>query len=375
MYILLQGGDIMSFILDVIKTHYTPAESNILFANSHLLQYLEKKTKSVDRSSKARGSFANIYAIYVLTEDYIKKGYLLPNSDYSKYSGMAFTDALTRTRELPFGEKLQNHALNDRCNDEFKKFFHTETDEVPITRDLVTKKYWINESLLKVTINDMTVNIAELCIEIIDKYVELKTENFSSFFDELNNLKDAVATKPQSAIDYIAKTLNPSSDARIFEIVSYVILKYHYITQNITYSIGGAPSQSQPLTIFKVGRTNANDGGIDYIMIPLGRIFQVTEVLDFKKYFLDIDKLVHYPITFVVKQNISPKSAMDKIREDAADKYSEDVLKHYLECFEEIITIPVLVDYLKDNISHGFLSQMVEELIEQCKVEYNFKES
>ena len=100
----------MSFILDVIKTHYTPTEAKALFNNSCLLQYLEKKTKSVERSSKARGSFANIYAIYVLTEDYINNGYTNSNKDYSNYTGMAFTDALTRTRELPFGEKLQNHA-------------------------------------------------------------------------------------------------------------------------------------------------------------------------------------------------------------------------------------------------------------------------
>lgn len=56
--------------------------------------------------------------------------------------------------------------------------------------------------------------------------------------------------------------------------------------------------------------TNANDGGIDYIMKPLGRVFQVTEVLDFNKYFLDIDKLIHYPITFVIKQDITPEEAL-----------------------------------------------------------------
>lgn len=133
--------------------------------------------------------------------------------------------------------------------------------------------------------------------------------------------------------------------------------------------------QTHPLRIYKVGRTNANDGGIDYIMIPLGRIFQVTEVLNFKKYFLDIDKLVHYPITFVVKQDLSPEEAMDRIVEEAQGNYSDEVLKHYLECFEEIITIPVLLKMLENNIENGFLEQMVDELIEQCRVEYNFEET
>jgi len=36
-------------------------------------------------------------------------------------------------------------------------------------------------------------------------------------------------------------------------------------------------------------------------MKPLGRFFQVTETVDSRKYFLDIDKIERYPITFVVK--------------------------------------------------------------------------
>lgn len=39
---------------------------------SPLLEYINIKTKSANRGSKARGSFANLYAIYVLIEDYIK---------------------------------------------------------------------------------------------------------------------------------------------------------------------------------------------------------------------------------------------------------------------------------------------------------------
>jgi len=55
------------------------------------------------------------------------------------------------------------------------------------------------------------------------------------------------------------------------------------------------------LKLYKTGRTNANDGGIDFVMKPLGRFFQVTETLDVKKYFLDIEKIERYPITFVIK--------------------------------------------------------------------------
>lgn len=131
----------MSFILEMIQKRYPSAEGTQLYDHSYLLQYLDKKTKSVGRSSKARGSFANLYTIYVLTEDYVKKGFEKSKRDYGEYEGMAFTDVITRMRKLPFGNKLQNHAINDRCNDDFRKFFHDFTDEVPIIRNLKTRKY------------------------------------------------------------------------------------------------------------------------------------------------------------------------------------------------------------------------------------------
>ena len=46
-------------------------------------------------------------------------------------------------------------------------------------------------------------------------------------------------------------------------------------------------------------------------MTPLGRFFQVTETTDVNKYFLDIDKVQRFPITFVVKST----DTEDEIRE------------------------------------------------------------
>ena len=37
-----------------------------IFDKSPLIQYLNLKTRSATRGSKARGSFANLYAVYVL---------------------------------------------------------------------------------------------------------------------------------------------------------------------------------------------------------------------------------------------------------------------------------------------------------------------
>ena len=249
-----------------------------------------------------------------------------------------------------------------------------DATEVPIVRP-GRGLYKANEKLLEIEIEkNHSVNIAPACVRIIKKYIELKQSNFQDFFESLNFLKLSVNSNPQEANEFIVDTLKPSSDARIFEIVSYVIMKYHYIDQKVIFKANGEEKE-MPLTIYKVGRTNANDGGIDYIMKPLGRIFQVTETFDFNKYFLDIDKLVHYPITFVIKKDVTQEEALRKIAEDAKIKYTDEVLKHYLSCFEEIITIPVLKEYLSDNIQRGYMTDMVDELIEQCKVEYNFREA
>ena len=67
---------ILSWILFSIHCNNDRMQAARVYQYAYLLQYLDKKTQSVDKSSKARGSFANLYAIYVLVEDYIKNGYL-----------------------------------------------------------------------------------------------------------------------------------------------------------------------------------------------------------------------------------------------------------------------------------------------------------
>jgi hypothetical protein len=110
-------------ILEILTRHFGEYARDI-FESSPLLGYLNSKTRSANRGSKARGAFANHYALYVVIEDYIKRGYNTgkAGASYSAYEGARFSDLFVRQRELPFGSKLQNHALNSRLNDEFKKF-------------------------------------------------------------------------------------------------------------------------------------------------------------------------------------------------------------------------------------------------------------
>ncbi len=117
-----------------------------LLNESEIIQYLNIKTKAANRGSKSRAGFANHFAIYVLVEDYLNGGFDRKGG-YSDYEGAKFRDLFRRQRELPFGSKLQNHALNHRLNEEFKKYFPS-CEHLPIIRDAESNRYWINESLI-----------------------------------------------------------------------------------------------------------------------------------------------------------------------------------------------------------------------------------
>src|SRR3989337_1475233 len=156
-------------------------DSNTVYEVSPLMQYLNIKTRSATRGSKARGSFANLYAVYVLVEDYLKKGFD-KRKDYSDYEGAKFMNLFQRQRELPFGGKLQNHALNNRMNEEFRKYF-PQVEYVPILRNLETNRYWINENLLRITVGRKTHSISRAIIAIIDRYIEAKRDAFRRFIE------------------------------------------------------------------------------------------------------------------------------------------------------------------------------------------------
>lgn len=339
-----------------------------VFTGSELIQYLNIKTKSVNKGSKSRGSFANLYAIYVLAEDYFLRGFH-QSEKYSDYEGAVYTNIFKRQRELPFGQKLQNHALNHRLNEEFKRYFPT-CDFIPILRNSKTNRYWFNENLLKVKIQENVHNIAETVIQIVDAYVEAKRDSFEKF---LQLCKEAQALTEGQLIEFIKQILAPTVDARIFEIVSYSILKYYYSDQSIYWGYEVDQLQQENLKLFKTGRTNANDGGIDFVMKPLGRFFQVTETVDMNKYFLDIDKIEKYPITFVVKSSDSDIEIKSKIEVQARKQYSINaIVSRYMECIEEIINVAILIERFEEAVAKGYLNNMLNEIIKQSRLEFNY---
>ena len=170
-----------------------------------------KRSLQVEES-KSRGSFANLYAIYVLVEDYIARDYHTKEG-YKDAEGAVFGALFKRQRELPFGQKLQNHALNHRLNEEFRKYF-PDCEHIPIVRN--DNRYWFNEHLIRIEIDGAEFNLAEAAIEVIDAYVEAKRDAFEKFIQFCETVRDL---SEQEVIDFIASLLDASADARIFEIV------------------------------------------------------------------------------------------------------------------------------------------------------------
>ncbi|MEI6705518.1 MAG: hypothetical protein WCK96_00110 [Methylococcales bacterium] len=367
-------------ILAILEKYYAAYAIDV-FQASPLLGYLNIKTKSANSGAKARGAFANHYALYVLIEDYIAKGFSddMAGYSYAKYEGVKFSELFRRQRELPFGAKLQNHALNARLNDEFKKFYPT-LGKQPIIRNVETQRYWIQDDLLQVQIRhkngmDFTYNIAPAIIDIIDAYVASKKAAFEEFLNTCQQIAELGNSNPEKAIDFVIQQLKPTVDARIFEIVSYAILKAKYGQQTIWLGNAKETVTEEALILYKTGRTNANDGGIDFVMKPLGRFFQVTETIDVNKYFLDIDKVQRFPITFVVKSDETIEKIRDTIRNQAVAKYKiEAVVDSYLAAIEEIINTQSLIEAFTEVVKSTKLQDVMNEIVTQSKVEFNYND-
>lgn len=359
-------------ILEILESHFGN-ESKKIFETSLLLQYINLKTRSANRGSKARSSFANLYAIYVLAEDYTNRDFD-KSGNYSESEGAAFTSLLKRQRELPFGSKLQNHALNHRLNEEFRKFFPT-CEFIPILRNPETSRYWINENLLKIYIGEQKLNLSRVILKVIEEYIKTKRSSFEAFVHTCEQLKTITDETDETSEEFIISLLAPNIDARLFEIVSFAILKYFYHDQTIYFGFSRDSIEEFNLTLYKTGRTNANDGGIDFVMKPLGRFFQVTETLDVKKYFLDIDKIEKYPISFVIKSEEETSALLQTLKEGAMKQYAVSaIVERYLSCIEEIINIPILKKRFRQARQQGYLSDVLDEIIKQSKIEFNYDE-
>lgn len=338
------------------------AVSNNVNDQSLTYLYMELKTKASDRDSKSRRSLGNLYAMYVLCQDYIS----------GNIEGSRFTDLMARMKNMPFGSKLQNHPLDNRLNDEVRrKFIDTNSGlnnsflpVVPVLKE-GKKGRKISESFLSYN-NNSPLDGAKFIVDVVDAYISIIDQNQTEYLNEI-----ASTDSIEQTIVVVKKAFNYESDARLFEIVSHAILyiAYKRVTAEITLSSGG--TIAEPLSLYKTGRTNANDGGIDFVLKPIGRFFQVTETLDFKKYFLDFDKMNRFPVTFVIKTDKSADETIAKIKKDATTQLGSEKALPYLSLFEEVITNNELLEHL-DTIksSPSEVEELKQTIISSYQLEF-----
>lgn len=350
-----------TFIKDILKNDF-PSNYQNIYDNSLLLQYLDKKMKAVHGNSKTRRSLANIYAIYSILHYYQKDFYNSPEK-YRKFDGYDYMLLFNYYRKLYGGSKLQNHALNSRVNCEFRNKFSTITNDLIIINN---GKYLIHIDYLYV----YNIDISRTCCNIIEKYIKLliaKDNSLLMILDELQGIANY-----NKKLEKIRTMLSEDAEARIFEIISYAILKNHYKNIKVYWGYTRNSINEEELQIFKTGRTNANDGGIDFVMRPIGRFFQVTEVNNYDKYLLDIDKVMHFPVTFVIKTN-SPKAIVAKELDDYINTRANGMLvieQRYKNAIEEIITINELCEWTNE-LSNDDIDGIIRDIDIYYKLEMN----
>lgn len=129
------------------------------------------------------------------------------------------------------------------------------------------------------------------------------------------------------------------------------------------------------MILYKTGRTNANDGGIDFVLKPMGRFFQVTEVGKYDKYFLDIDKVMRFPVTFVVKTNKDKDTVYTEMIDALKVKYGDtnELIETYKVAIEEIITMNELLGII-DDFSDEDVIKVTDTFTVYFNLEMNIEE-
>ncbi len=210
-----------SFIAEILRSEF-PNDFQKIYDGSPLLQYLDQKMKAVHGNSKTRRNLANIYAIYSILHFYQEEFYEAQDR-YREFEGYEYTKLLKFCRSLYGGYKIQNHALNSRVNGEF----HNKTKDT--NNDLIiinNGKYLIHICYLYVEGHD----ISKATCKIITKYIDIISEKDAELLHILEKLKMTFNYSEKKS--KLITLLTEDTEARIFEIISYAILKSHY--SNIT---------------------------------------------------------------------------------------------------------------------------------------------
>lgn len=348
--------------VEIILREKIPNNFQDIYDASLLLQYLDGKMKAVHSGSKTRRSLANIYAIYAILYYYQQDFYGQPDK-YRCFAGYEYMRLFSFYRSLYGGYKLQNHALNSRVNGEFRNKFPNAVNDLIINNG---GRYLLHIDYLYVDSYD----ISRICCLIIERYIRLlmtKDRLLADMLQQINIMPDYEERKRALQI-----LLNEEAEARIFEIISYAILRNHYQKIAVYFGFSKYDIHEERLQLYRTGRTNSNDGGIDFVMRPVGRFFQVTEVGDYAKYLLDIDKVMHFPLTFVVKTARTRENVEQELLAYIRQKANgmQVIENRYYGAIEEIITLNELW-YWVDELNNNDIDKIIRDIDIYYKLEMN----
>jgi len=109
-------------------------------------------------------------------------------------------------------------------------------------------------------------------------------------------------------------------------------------------------------------------------MRPVGRFFQVTEVNNYDKYLLDIDKVMHFPISFVIKTRLGKERVLTDIEQYIAHRSSGMAVleERYHKAIEEIITINELQAWTEE-LNDSDVDGIIRDIDIYYKLEMNLE--
>lgn len=107
-------------------------------------------------------------------------------------------------------------------------------------------------------------------------------------------------------------------------------------------------------------------------MRPIGRFFQVTEVNNYDKYLLDIDKVMHFPVSFVIKTKQSKEEILNDLQKYIAVRSGGMAVleARYRKAIEEIITINELSAWIWE-LENEDIDRMIRDINTYYRLEMN----
>ena len=166
------------------------------------------------------------------------------------------------------------------------------------------------------------------------------------------------------------------------------IIKHRYINKPTKYKLpkNKTKSNGRPINkMIKYSNRNLNDiiskrylfisiCLVLFFIIIIIRLFNL-QVNNYDKYLLDIDKVLHFPITFVIKTNQTKESVLNQLETYIDERANGMVVieENYRKAIEEIITINELQNWIVE-LDDKHIDQIIRDIDIYYRLEMNMED-